>query len=40
MHYQKVIKPDYCLKDSIDKKDVIGRPVKIWHEGGFFRALT
>ncbi|ACU60368.1 hypothetical protein [Chitinophaga pinensis] len=39
IHYSKTIKPDYCLKDSIDVKDVIGRPVKIWHEGGVFSTL-
>ncbi|WP_218155320.1 hypothetical protein [Chitinophaga sp. YR627] len=40
IHYKKVIKPDYCLKDSIDAKDVIGKLVKIWHEGGVYPTLN
>lgn len=40
MDYVKIQKPDYCLKDSLDSKSIIGRPVKIWHNGGVYSTLN
>jgi hypothetical protein len=40
MDYKRVIKPDYCLKDSADAINLIGRQVKIWHEGGVYSTLN
>jgi len=31
--YVKIEKPDYCLKDSLNSKSIIGRQVKIWDTG-------
>jgi len=39
MDYKRVDKPDYCLKDTAGAKNVIGRQVKIWHEGGIYPTL-
>ena len=40
MDYKRVIKPDYCLTDTADAKNVIGRRAKIWHEGGIYPTLN
>lgn len=40
MDYKRVVKPDYCLKDTAGAKNVIGRQVKIWHEGGIYPTLS
>lgn len=39
MHFTKIIKPDFCLSDTAAAKDIIGRKVKIWHEGGVASTL-
>lgn len=40
MDYKSVIKPDYCLTDSAEAINLIGRRVKIWHEGGVYSTLN
>jgi hypothetical protein len=40
MDYKSVIKPDYCLTDSAEAISLIGRQVKIWHEGGVYSTLN
>ena len=38
--YIKSEKPNYCLKDSAKSKSVLGRQIKIWHEGGIYSTLN
>jgi hypothetical protein len=36
---QRIEKPDYCSKDTLKIKNLIGRKAKIWHDGGIYQTL-
>lgn len=38
--YVKTEKPSYCSKDSLYSKSIIGRRVKIWHNGGVYSTIN
>jgi hypothetical protein len=38
--YLKSEKPDYCLKDSLNSKSIIGKQVKIWDAGGIYPTIN
>ena len=38
--YVKNEKPSYCLDDSLHSKSIIGRQVKIWHDGGIYSTIN
>jgi hypothetical protein len=38
--YGRTEKPDYCSKDSLESKSIIGRQVKIWGTGGVYSSLN
>jgi hypothetical protein len=38
--YVKTEKPSYCLKDSLYSNSIIGRKVKIWHDGGIYSTIN
>jgi|GEM_PF-956463 len=38
--YKISVKPDYCFKNTATAKDLIGKQVKIWHEGGIYSTLN
>lgn len=39
-NYKRIIKPDYCFKNTESAKGLTGKQVKIWHEGGIYPTLN
>lgn len=39
-HYVKNEKPEYCSDDSLYSKSIIGRKVRIFHDGGIYSTIN